>query len=78
MFFIFIYLFIFDVDHFKVYYFLQFYVWNFWPQGMWDPSSPTRDQTHTLCIGKQSHNNWTAKEILNYPIFDDDVELINP
>ena len=43
MFFIFIYLFIFDVDHFKVYYFLQFYVWNFWPQGMWDPSSPTRD-----------------------------------
>ena len=38
-FFIFIYLFIFDVGHFKVYYFLQFYVWNFWPQGLWGPSS---------------------------------------
>ena len=24
----------------------------FWPPGMWDPSSPTRDQTHpTPCIG---------------------------
>ena len=24
----------------------------FWPQGMWDLSSPTRDQTHAPCIGR--------------------------
>ena len=24
----------------------------FWPQGMWDPSSPTRDWAHALCIGR--------------------------
>ena len=24
---------------------------GFWPQGMWDLSSSTRDQTHTTCIG---------------------------
>ena len=22
---------------------------DFWPQGMWDPSSLTSDQSHTLC-----------------------------
>ena len=31
---------------------------------MWDPSSLTRDQTHTLCIGRQSLNYWTARESL--------------
>ena len=30
----------------------QFYVLLFWRQGMWDLSSPTRDQTHILCIGR--------------------------
>ena len=24
----------------------------FWPQSMWDPSSPTRDWAHALCIGR--------------------------
>ena len=27
---------------------------SFFHGGMWDPGSPTRDQTHTSCIGKQS------------------------
>jgi len=40
---------------------LLFYVLVFWPQGMWDPSSPTRDQTHTPCTG--SFNHWVAREV---------------
>ena len=31
----------------------------FWSQGMWDPSSPTRHQTHTPCIGGWNPNHWT-------------------
>ena len=38
----------------------------FWPQGMWDPSSPTRDGTHTPCIGKQSLNHQTKKPFLRW------------
>ena len=33
---------------------LLFYVLVFWPQNMWDLSSSTRDQIHTLCTGRQS------------------------
>ena len=29
-----------------------FYVLVFWPQGMWDLNSLTRDQTCTLCVGR--------------------------
>ena len=42
---------------------LLFYVLVFWPQGMWDLSSPTRDQTLTPCIGRPSLNHWTTREI---------------
>ena len=28
----------------------------FWSRGMWDFSSPTRDQTHTPCIGRHRLN----------------------
>ena len=35
----------------------------FWPQGMWDPSSPTRDRTRTPCIGRWSLNHWTTREV---------------
>ena len=34
------------------------------PHGMWDLSSPTRDQTHTPGIGGQSLNHWTTREVL--------------
>ena len=27
-----------------------FYVLTFWPQGVWDLSSPTGDGTHTPCL----------------------------
>ena len=43
---------------------LLFYVLVFWLRGMWDPSSPTRDQTRTPCIGRRSLNHWTAREVL--------------
>ena len=31
---------------------LLFYIFVFWPRGMWDLSSPSRDRTHTPCIGR--------------------------
>ena len=31
---------------------------------MWDPSFLTRDQTHVLCIGRQSINLWIIREVL--------------
>ena len=34
-----------------------------WPWGMWDLSSPTRDQTHNPCIGRQSLNHWNARKV---------------
>ena len=42
---------------------LLFYVLVFWPQGMWDLSSLTRDRTLTPCIGRQHLNQWTAREV---------------
>ena len=44
---------------------LLFMFWFFWPQGMWDLCSPTRDQTYIPCIGRQSHNHWTVREVPN-------------
>ena len=35
----------------------------FWPWGMWDFSSPTRDQICIPCIGKGSLNHWTTREV---------------
>ena len=35
----------------------------FWPQVMWNLSSPTRNQTCTLCIGRWSLDHWTSKEV---------------
>ena len=57
-----------DVDHFKVFIefvtiLLLFYVLVFWLRGMWDPSCPTRELTHTPCIRRRSLNPWTAREV---------------
>ena len=35
----------------------------FLAEGMWDPSSSTREPTHTPCIGRQSLNHWTTREV---------------
>lgn len=41
---------------------LLFYI--FWPPGMWDLSSPTRDRTHTPHTGRWSPNHWSTREAL--------------
>jgi len=33
---------------------------------MWDFSSPARDQTHVLCIGRPILSHWTTREV---PVF---------
>ena len=35
----------------------------FWQRGIWDPSSLTRDWTHTTCIGRWSLNHGTTREV---------------
>ena len=40
-----------------------FYVSLFWPQGMWDFSSLTKDWTCTPYIGRQSLNHLTARKV---------------
>ena len=42
---------------------LLFYVLVPCPRGMWNPCSLIRDQTCTPCIGKQSLNHWTIREV---------------
>ena len=42
---------------------LLFYVLVFWPWGVWDLSSPTRDRTLIPCIGRRSLNHWTTREV---------------
>ena len=40
-----------------------FYALVFWPQGVWDLSSPTRDQTLPLCTGRWILKHWTTWEV---------------
>ena len=41
------------------------------PSGMWDPSSPTRDQTHVPCIGRQSLNRQESPSMFPHtPLLD--------
>ena len=49
---------------------LLFHVLVFWPRGMWDLSSLTRDWTCTPSAGRQSLNHWTAREIPCFVNFD--------
>ena len=42
---------------------LLFSVLVFWPQGMWDLSSLTKDGAHTPCIRRWSISYWTAGEV---------------
>ena len=43
---------------------ILFYVLFYWPQGMWDFRSLTRDGTCIPYTGRQSFNHWTASEVL--------------
>jgi len=42
---------------------LLLYVFVFWPGGTRDLSSSTKNQTHTLCIGRWSINHWSTMEV---------------
>ena len=45
-------------------FYLFIYLFIYFGTGvMWDLSSPTRDQTHILCIERQSLNHWTVREV---------------
>ena len=50
-------------EFFTIAYFFFLHVLFFWAQRMWDFSSLTRDQIYTPCIGRQSLNYWTAREV---------------
>ena len=41
---------------------LLFYILRFWPWGIWDCNSLTRDWTCSPYIGKQSLNHWTTRQ----------------
>ena len=45
----------------------SFSMWAQLSHSMWDPSSPTKDQTHVPFIGRQV-NPWTTREVLNFSI----------
>ena len=47
---------------------LFFSVLGFWPRGMWNLSSPTRDQTCIPCIGRQNLNHWTPKPLCLFSV----------
>ena len=55
-------------DYIKILIDLYFFVW-FWffflstQHGMWDPSYWTMAQTHACCIGRQSLNHCTTREV---------------
>ena len=34
----------------------------FWPQALWDPSSPTGIEPRATALSMPSPNNWTARE----------------
>ena len=40
-----------------------------WPCGMWDLSSPTRNRTQVLCIGRWILNHWTTQEVPKFCSF---------
>ena len=44
----------------------------FWPGGMWDFSSSTRDWNHTPCAGRWSLSHWTTREV-PLPLFCKDI-----
>ena len=43
-------------------YWICFMLWFFWPQNMWDLSSPTRDRTHTLVHWEAESSNYILNE----------------
>ena len=59
-------------------YLFLFYILVFWPQNMWNLSSPTIDQNHTNSIGRQSLNQWTTREVHIYYIYSFSEKAMAP
>ena len=49
------------------------YILFFCPQGMWDLSSPTRNQTPIPCTGRQHLNYWSTREVPAPPFWDSPI-----
>ena len=45
---------------------LAFFFFLAVPHSLWNPSSPTRDQTWAMTVKAQSLNHWTTKEVPNF------------
>ena len=43
--------------------------WAWWPPGMWDLSTPTRDRTQVPCVGMWILNHWATRKSLEFFIF---------
>ena len=39
------------------------------PHGTWDPSSPTRDRTCLLCLGRWLPHHWSTRKSLHWDLF---------
>ena len=52
---------------------LLFYVLVSWSGSLWDPSSLTRDQTHTPCPERRSLNHWSASKVPTLQFFKEIV-----
>ena len=67
----------FYVDHFLkpllnlLQYCFCFMFWFFWPRGMWDFSSQTRDWTCIPWIGRRSLNLWTTREVPKHGFWEE-------
>ena len=58
--------------------FLLFYAFVFLSWRLWHLSSLTRDQTYTLCTGRQSCNHGTTREDPAMPFFDSNTLIGSP
>ena len=74
----------FAVNHFKSLYWIWYNIFSvlcfgfFWSWRLWHLSSLTRDQTYTLCTGRQSRNHWTTREDPAMPFFDSNTPIGSP
>ena len=48
----------------------------FWPWGMWDLSSPTRNWTCIPFIGRWSLSHWTTREVPEFSVFEKSLFIL--
>ena len=64
------------------FFFLQycfcFIFWFFWPQGMWDLTSPSGDRTHTRSIARWPLNHWTTSEVPETILLEHITSVFSP